>query len=122
MFQIWSIYNPICSLYQEEHKKTGNNMTYEIKLLEADIRNPMDGSMTLGLHHEDTLCGTLEYSWDDKMFSSVFHGNAPSLPVPAHPTMLLQRAIAAIYALKTADHAVLTDVFRDHVITINVEK
>lgn len=97
-------------------------MTYEIKLLEADIRDSMDGSMTLGLHHDDILCGKLEYTWDDKMFSSVFQGNAPSLPVPAHPTMLLQRAVAAIYALRTEDHPVLTDVFRDHVVTINLEK
>jgi hypothetical protein len=97
-------------------------MTYEIKLLEADIRDPMNGSMTVGLHHIDTLCGTLEYIWDDKMFSSVFRGNAPNLPVPAHPTMFLQRAVAAIYALRTEDHPVLTDVFRDHVVTINLEK
>jgi len=97
-------------------------MTYEIKLIEADIRDPMDGSMTFGLHHEDKLCGKLEYTWDDKMFASVFHGNAPSLPVPAHPTMLLQRAVAAVYALRSEDHAVLSDVFRDHVVTINIEK
>ncbi len=96
-------------------------MTYEITLLEADIRDPMDGSMVLGLRHQGELCARLAYAWDAKMFSAVFHGNAPSLPHPAHPTTLLQRPIAALYAHRTEAHPLITDVFRDHQITINLE-
>ena len=93
-------------------------MTYEITLLEADIRDPMDGNMTLGLSHNGEQKAKLEYVWDAGKFLAVFHGHAPGLPGPAHPTVLLQRPIAALYALKTDDHRLITDVFRDHKITI----
>lgn len=97
-------------------------MTYEITLLEADIRNPTDGNMVLGLIHEGNQKARLEYIWDTDKFTAVFHGNAPSLPVPSHPTTLLQRPIEAIYALKTDSHRLPTDVFGDHQITIDLSK
>lgn len=95
-------------------------MTYQIKLIEADIRNPMDGNMLLGLEFDGKLVAKLEYFWDEKKFSSVFHGNAPSLPVAAHPMTLLQKPIAALYAAKTEKHAIITDVFQDHKISIQL--
>lgn len=97
-------------------------MTYEITLLEAGIRDPMDGNMLLGLNHEGEEKAKLEYHWDDKTFTAVFHGNAPSLPVPAHPTVLLRQPIAALQALKTESHRLITDVFRDHSVIINLSK
>ncbi|MBV1868999.1 MAG: hypothetical protein KUG69_14010 [Marinosulfonomonas sp.] len=97
-------------------------MTYKITLLEADIRDPMDGTMSLGLSHKGEQKATLEYTWDAGKFSAVFHGHAPGLPVPAHPTVLLQRPIAALYALKTDAHRLITDVFQDHQITIELSK
>jgi len=97
-------------------------MTYEITLLEADIRNPMDGNMRLGLVYEGEQKAELEYHWDDTRFTAVFHGHAPSLPVPAHPTILLQAPIASLYALKTDAHRLITDVFQDHQIIINLNK
>lgn len=94
-------------------------MTYEVTLLEADIRNPMDGNMILGLNHEGELKAKLEYTWDAKTFTATFHGHAPSLPHPAHPTALLHRPIAALYAHKTDAHRVITDVFQDQQITVD---
>ncbi len=95
-------------------------MTYDVTLLEADIRDPMDGNMILGLEHQGVEQARLEYRWDATHFTTVFRGHAPSLPVPAHPTTLLQRPIAALYALKTDDHAFVTDVFKDHKVTIDL--
>ena len=97
-------------------------MTYEVTLIEADIRNSMDGNMTLGLSYGGEPKAKMEYVWDADKFSAVFHGNAPSLPVPAHPTILLQRPIEALYALKTEAHNLITDVFQDHAITIELDK
>lgn len=97
-------------------------MTYKITLLEADIRDPMKGNMRLGLVHEGEQKAELEYRWDDSEFVAVFHGNAPGLPVPAHPTVLLQKPIAAIYALKSDAHRLPTDVFKDHEVSIDVSE
>ncbi|MBO6511054.1 MAG: hypothetical protein JJ979_21645 [Roseibium sp.] len=96
-------------------------MTYEINLLHADIPETMKGDMRLGLMHEGRQVAALEYSWDDTRFTAVFVGNAPSLPHPAHPVFLLQKPIAAIRALKTRDHTLPTDVFKDHQVSIEVE-
>lgn len=95
-------------------------MTYEITLLEAEISDPMNGAMRLGLVHEGEKKAELEYQWDASKFTAVFHGNAPSLPEPAHPTVLLQKPIAAIQALKIDEHRLPTDVFKDHCVFINL--
>ena len=95
-------------------------MTYEVTLLEADIRDPMDGNMTLGLEHKHNKVAKLEYRWDATQFTAIFHGNAPTLPVSAHPTTLLQRPIAALLTVKTREHRLVTDVFKDHKITIDL--
>lgn len=95
-------------------------MTYELTLLNTDIRNPMDGEFRLGLIHEGEQIAALEYHWDATKFTAVFHGHAPSLPVSAHPTVLLQKTIAAMLALKTEGHALLTDIFLDRRVTIDL--
>ncbi len=97
-------------------------MTYEITLLEADISGPMNGIMRLGLVHEGKQKAELAYNWDADQFTAVFHGNAPTLPVPAHPMVLLQKPIAEIYALKTDAHRLPTDVFKDHQISIDLSE
>lgn len=96
-------------------------MTYQINLLHADIPQPMQGDMRLGLVHEGNQVAELEYRWDDKQFTAVFVGNAPGLPHPAHPVVLLQKPIAAIQALKNETHVRSTDVFKDHQVSIEVE-
>ena len=97
-------------------------MTYQIDLIHADIPQPMNGTMRLGLMHHGVQLAELNYHWDDKQFSAVFVGHAPSLPHPAHPVELLQKPIAAIQALRTPEHARPTDVFRNHQVTIVLEE
>ncbi|OUR78832.1 hypothetical protein A9Q83_06430 [Alphaproteobacteria bacterium 46_93_T64] len=97
-------------------------MTYEITLIEADIRAPLNGNMKLSLDHEGVSKAQLEYSWDTEQFTAVFRGHAPSLPFPAHPTDLLQKPIQALNKAKTADHHLITDVFLDQKITIHLTK
>ena len=62
----------------------------------------------------------MEYRWDETRFTAIFHGYAPGLPVPAHPTVLLHKPMAAIRALMTDAHRVPTDVFRDHRVSIDL--
>lgn len=97
-------------------------MTYEIALLEADIRNAMDGNMLLALRHAGEQRATLEYHWTAEKFTAVFHGHAPSLPAPAHPTYLLHKPIAALRALKTDAHQRIVDVFLDHPVTFEISE
>ena len=97
-------------------------MTYQIILLEADIRDPIDGNMLLGLNQENGQMAKLEYSWDAKKFTAIFHGHATNLPVPAHPTTLLQAPIVALQEKMTDKHRLITDVFQDHQITIVLDK
>ena len=97
-------------------------MTYEITLLEADIRSAMVGTMRLGLNHENEQKAELEYHWNDTQFTAVFHGHAPSLPTPVHPTELLREPIAAILALKQDTHRLPTDVFKDHQVFIELSQ
>lgn len=96
-------------------------MTYEVTLISADIRDPMDGEMRLGLKHEGKIACELEYRWDAEQFTAVFHGHAPTMPVPAHPTSFIERPIAAILALKTLEHRFPSDVFADHRVFITTE-
>ena len=102
-----------------QQKKKAIPMTYEITLLEADIRDPMNGNMVLGLEHQGVQQARLEYNWDASHFATVFRGHAPSLPVPAHPTTLLQQPIIALYKLKTDAHPLITDVFKDHKVSFD---
>ena len=98
-------------------------MTYEVTLISADISSPMVGEMRLGLEHEGTRAAEVEYRWDAKQFTAVFHGHAPSMPTPAHPTVFIERPIAAINKLKTAAHRLPSDVFKvNRVFMTNEEK
>jgi hypothetical protein len=96
-------------------------MTYEVILLNADIRDPLDGEMRLALKHEDKTACEIEYRWDGTQFSAIFHGHAPTMPVPAHPTFFIERPIAAIHALKTSQHRFPSDVFVDNRVFISTE-
>lgn len=96
-------------------------MTYQITLIEADIASAMQGRMSLGLDYAGARKAELAYEWDETHFTAKFVGNAPSLPVPAHPVVLLSKPITAMYALKTEHHRLPTDVFRDHLVTIEIE-
>ncbi len=89
-------------------------MSYEVTLINANIRHAMDGEMRLGLVHDGTLAAEISYEWDAEKFTTCFHGHAPSMPVPAHPTAFIERPIAAINALKTDPKQLPTDVFENH--------
>lgn len=96
-------------------------MSYEVILVSADIRNPMDGEMRVALEHEGDRGAEIEYSWDEKQFTAVFHGHAPTMPAPAHPALFIERPIAAIYKLKTTEHRLPSDVFKDNRVFITIE-
>lgn len=94
-------------------------MTYEVILLDANIKDVMDGQMRLGLKHEDAVVAEVEYSWDATQFTATFHGHAPSLPEPMHPTQLIAKPIVAINDMKTAAHKFPSDVLKGHRIFIS---
>ena len=96
-------------------------MQYEVTLISANIRNPMDGEMRLGLEHDGKGVAEIEYHWDDKQFTAVFHGHAPSMPIPAHPVQFIERPIAAINSIKTEKHRLPSDVFKDNRIYMTIE-
>lgn len=96
-------------------------MTYDVTLIEAEIPEQLKGHIRLGLDHGGKQVAELDYQWDARQFTAVFHGNAPSLPVPAHPISLLQKPIEAMQAVRTNAHLLPTDVFRDHRITITLD-
>lgn len=96
-------------------------MTYEVTLISADIRSPMGGEMRLALEHKGARAAEIEYHWDDKQFTAVFHGHAPSMPVPAHPTLFIERPITAINKLKTEKHSLISDVFTDNRVYMTIE-
>jgi len=96
-------------------------MTYEVTLISADIRSPMDGEMRLGLEYEGARTAEIEYHWDDKQFTAVFYGHAPSMPAPAHPTLFIERPITAINKLKTDKHKLPSDVFTDNRVYMTTE-
>lgn len=95
-------------------------MKYEVTLIDADIRHPMDGEMRLAIEVDGERKAVLEYHWTEEHYTARFVGHAPSMPAPAHPTTFLQAPIAAIQALKGPAHALPTDVFRDHKITFEI--
>lgn len=96
-------------------------MTYEVTLIDADIRDPMDGEMRVSLTHNGKTACEIAYKWDDESFSAVFHGHAPTLPVPAHPATLIERPIAAIRSLRSEKHKRPSDVFADHRVFISLD-
>lgn len=96
-------------------------MTYEVTLLSADIRGPLYGEMRLGLEYDGSRVAAIDYQWDAKRFTATFHGHAASMPEPAHPTVFVERPIAAINQLKTPDHTLPSDVFVDNRVFMTVE-
>lgn len=96
-------------------------MTYEITLISAEIHSPLLGKMRLGLKQGGARAAEVEYQWDDKQFAAIFHGHAPSMPAPAHPTVFIERAIAAINKMKTENHRLPSDVFTDNRIYMSTE-
>lgn len=96
-------------------------MAYEVILIDADIKDVMDGQMRLGLKHEDAVVAEVDYVWDATKFTATFHGHAPSLPEPMHPTQLMAKPIVAINAQKTTAHKFPSDVFKDHRVFFSAE-
>ena len=95
-------------------------MNYDITLIEAQIAGPTHGTMRLGLDYAGDRKADLVYEWDEGHFTATFVGNARNLPRPAHPVVLLSKPIAAMYALKSDHHRLPTDVFKDHLIAIEI--
>ncbi len=95
-------------------------MTYDVKLIDANIEHAMKGEMRLGITQNGQLEAMVEYDWTGDYFNARFVGHAPTMPEPAHPTAFLFRPIEAIQALKTQKHQLPTDVFKDHKVSFNV--
>ena len=89
-------------------------MTYELKLKDANILDAMEGEMRLGIIFKGEEKAVVEYQWTNEYFNARFIGHAPSMPVPNHPTAFLRKPIEAINQLKTDQHKLPTDVFKDH--------
>lgn len=88
--------------------------SYELTLIEADLRDASSGKMCLGLIHSGTTVAQMSYDWDPSTFHATFHGNAPTLPEPAHPTVFLHQALSEIRALQSEEAPRPTDVFSNH--------
>jgi len=95
-------------------------MDYEVTLIEADIEGPKKGTMCLGLERDGSEQARIEYSWNDVEFVARFVGHAPSLPVPAHPTVFLSAPILAIQQKKSEPTDLPTSVFNNHKVFIDV--
>lgn len=95
-------------------------MTYDVKLLDANIEHAMKGDMRLELSVGDIKQAVLEYDWTGEYFNARFIGHAPGMPDPAHPMKFLMSPIEAIQKLKSEKHEFPTDVFKDHVVKIDV--
>lgn len=96
-------------------------MTYEVTLLTADIRDPLNGEMNLGLVHKGTQAAEVQYRWTKEEFMATFVGLAPAMPVPAHPTEFIARPIAAIRSLMTPAHRFPSEVFKDNRVSIDLQ-
>jgi len=87
-------------------------MKHEVTLIDGNIRGPMDGEMCLGIEVDGQRKATLDYSWTEEHFTARFVGHAPSMPVPAHPTVFLRKPIEAIQALKRDKDELPTEVLQ----------
>lgn len=96
-------------------------MAYEVILISADIRSLLDGDMRLGLEHNGVLAAEIEYHWNEEHFTATFRGHAPSMPIGGHPTMFIERPIAAVNKLKTEKHRFSSDVFTDNRVFMTTE-
>ena len=93
---------------------------YEVTLIDADIEGPMKGEMRLALSRGGEQQACVEYGWTEADFTARFVGHAPSLSVPAHPTVFMSAPIMAIQELKAAPGDLPTDVFQNHKVFIDV--
>ena len=96
-------------------------MEYEVKLKSADIRTPLDGEMSLGLEVEAVEKASIDYSWSAEHFTARFNGLAQAMPTPAHPAVFISRPIEALNALKTEQHTLPSDVFKNNLVTFTVD-
>ena len=95
-------------------------MTYQLSLLSADIRAPLDGEMTFGLDHLGKEQARLHYSWTKEHFTARFEGFAGDLPQPAHPVALLGAAISRVNSLKARPDASPTSVFENQIVDLDI--
>ncbi|MBL4907320.1 MAG: hypothetical protein JKX94_07710 [Sneathiella sp.] len=96
-------------------------MKYDVKLISADIRSPLDGEMSLGLEIENSQHAAIEYEWTKEQFTARFIGFAPGMPAPAHPVAFINKPIEAINLLKNETHKLPTDVFKDTLVSITID-
>lgn len=96
-------------------------MTYQVTLLQADIRAPLDGEMSFGLEHDGKEAAQLHYSWDSSHFTARFEGLATEMPEPAHPMAFLGEAIKRINSLKATPDASPTSVFDTQIVDLDIQ-
>ncbi|MFY0681949.1 MAG: hypothetical protein JXR13_15370 [Thalassovita sp.] len=91
-------------------------MAYEVHLVSAEIRDVLDGKMTLALVHEGQRAAEISYSWTDEHYTGTFHGLASAMPIPMHPIDFVHGPLKEVLKLKTDKHKFASDVFQDNLI------
>ncbi len=95
-------------------------MKYLATLIEADIREAMNGEMSIAIEAEGEQVATLDYFWTPEHFTARFNGFAPSMPKPAHPMAFLGKPIECINALKTSPDTSPVDVFKNNIVAFEI--
>ncbi|MEH6630674.1 MAG: hypothetical protein V7776_07605 [Halopseudomonas aestusnigri] len=95
-------------------------MKYQATLIEADIREGMNGEMSIAIEADGKQLASLDYFWTPEHFTARFNGSAPSMPKPAHPMAFLGKPIESINALKTSPDTSPVDVFKNNIVEFEI--
>ncbi|WP_085900096.1 hypothetical protein [Kiloniella majae] len=95
-------------------------MKYQVTLIEADIREAMNGEMSLAIKANNETLATLDYFWTPEHFTARFNGFAPTMPKPAHPMIFLGKPIESINTLKQTPETSPVDVFKNNIVEFDV--
>ncbi|MEW7007651.1 hypothetical protein [Lentilitoribacter sp. EG35] len=95
-------------------------MIYNLSLKQADVPDPHNGDVNLGLHHEGAEIASIDLHWDNTQFTGRFNGFAPDLPTKAHPMAYIKAAIDAIYNAKVTPDEPISSVFGRSSLQIDV--
>lgn len=86
-------------------------MKYDLSLKRADVPDPHNGNVSLGLHHDGAEVASVDLVWDNTQFTGRFNGFATNLPAKAHPIKYVKAAIDALYDAKVTPDEPISSVF-----------
>ena len=95
-------------------------MTYELRLISADVPEMMQGVVRVALMHENTEAANVDLSWTSAHFTGRFNGLASAMPQPAHPMTFVKAVIDAINAAKVRPDEPLTSLFGRTTLSIEI--